>query len=111
MVYIKKKYIFVIINLNPNSMRDYQRVLDRNDFEMLISDVLSEYLDNKSLYEGEVFLQINPQSLKVEFCEVKSNSTEEINPVYVFFRKSDNNELEIDCDATYDLASKYVFIG
>lgn len=89
-------------------MSDYQRVQDRDDLENRISDVLTDYLKDESMYAGVYFLRIDSNTLDVDICDAEKG---EKNDLYALSDLFDNVDKEIDYDRIYDIASKYVFIS
>lgn len=92
-------------------MNDYQRVQDRDELDNRIFDVLSQYLGSDTPYTLGNHLYINPDSLEVEVLIGIKDPGENTYPIQMFYRGSGHGGLEVNCDATYDVASKYVFIG
>lgn len=87
-------------------MSDYQRIQDRDDLENRISDVLTDYLKDKSVYENIFCLQIDPRTLDVKITPQKEG-IENLFPLSDFIGSADK---EIDYDQVYDVASRYVFV-
>lgn len=87
-------------------MSDYQRIQDRDDLENRISDVLTDYLKDKSVYEDSFCLQIDPRTLDIKITSQKEG-IENLFPLSDFIGSADK---EIDYDQVYDVASRYVFV-
>lgn len=92
-------------------MNDYQRVQDRDELDNRIFDTLSQCLGTDTVYTLGNYLYVNPESLEVEILIGIEKTSDDMYPVQMFFQSQDNKELEVDCDATYAIASKYVFVG
>ena len=88
-------------------MSDYQRVQDRDDLENRISDVLTDYLKDESMYGGVYFLRIDSGTLEVDICEAEIGDK---NDLYALSDFTGTGDKDINYDRIYDVASRYVFV-
>jgi len=85
--------------------------IDRNLFNERICDLIEEYLDNVEAYTDEVLaVQKTTKELHL-LSETVLDQQWNIYPIKKFLRKSeDGSEMEVDIDATLDLADSYFFL-
>jgi len=85
--------------------------IDRNLFNEGIFDLIEEYLVNSEAYKDEV---LAVQKKTKEFLLVSENELDQqwdIYPITRFLRKNeDESGMEVDIDATLDLADSYFFL-
>jgi len=85
--------------------------IDRNLFNEGICDLIEVYLDNVEAYTDEV---LAVQKKTKEFQLVSENELDQqwdIYPLKRFLRKKeDGSGMEVDIDATLDLADSYFFL-
>jgi hypothetical protein len=85
--------------------------IDRNLFNEGICGLIDEYLDNVEAYTNEV-LAVQKKTKKLQLAsENELNQEWDIYPIKRFLRKNEEGSgLEVDIDATLDLADSYFFL-
>lgn len=91
-------------------MSDYSDFRERDLFDSHIFDIIKEYLDNDISLVAPAFICINNKSLDISIENIITESSElDYYPISDYIRIN-GNEREVDADATYELASSYIFI-
>ena len=85
--------------------------IERNLFNEGICDLIEEYLDNVESYTDEVLaVQIKTKELQL-ISKNELDQKWDIYPIKRFLRKNeDGSGMEVDIDATLDLADSYFFL-
>lgn len=84
-------------------------IQDIHNFSEQIFNALKEYLDDVDLYPTDSCLIINKKSLDVFIDNITDTKGCDIYPVSSLIRLDEDNSLEPDVDATFELSSKYIF--
>lgn len=84
-------------------------IQDIHNFSEQIFNALKEYLDGVDLYPTDSCLIINKKSLDVFIDNITNTKGCDIYPVSSLIRLDEDNSLEPDVDATFELSSKYIF--
>ncbi len=85
-------------------------IQDINNFSEQIFNVLKEYLDDVDLYPNDSCLIINRKCLDVFIDNIIDTKECDIYPVSSLTRLGEDNLLEPDVDAIFELSSKYLFV-
>lgn len=94
-------------------MNDYSSIQDLRTFDDAIFDTVKSYLnENNSSFNENDGLYIYSANLEVTILSKdKADDAANFYPISSLIRTSEEtNMLEPDCDATYELANKYIFI-
>ena len=85
--------------------------IDRNLFNEGICDLIEEYLKNTEAYSNEVVaVQKETKEIRLIY-ENELDQQWDIYPIESFIRKNeDGTGMEVDIDATLDLADSYFFL-
>ena len=85
--------------------------IDRNLFNERICVLIEEYLENEDAYSNEV-LAVQKKTKELQLISEKElNQQWDIYPLKRFLRKKeDGSGMEVDIDATLDLADSYFFL-
>lgn len=84
-------------------------IQDIHNFSEQIFNALKEYLDDVDLYPTDSCLIINKKSLDVFIDNITNTKGCDIYSVSSLIRLDEDNSLEPDVDATFELSSKYIF--
>ena len=84
----------------------------RNLFDAKIVDLVNDYIENSDVYPQDSCIAIQRKSLEIDlFTPTEAGPKWEIYPIASFIRQNENNDsMEADIDATYELARKYYFV-
>ncbi|MEG1838533.1 MAG: hypothetical protein RR220_04495 [Bacteroidaceae bacterium] len=84
-------------------------IQDIHNFNEQIFNAIKEYLNDVNLYPTDSCLIINKKSLDVFIDNIIGTKECDIYPISSLTRLDENNSLEPDVDATFELSSKYRF--
>lgn len=84
-------------------------IQDIHNFSEQVFDVLQEYLNDVDLYPTDSCLIINKKTLDVFIDNIANTKGCDIYPISSLTRLDEDNSLEPDVDATFELSSKYIF--
>lgn len=85
-------------------------IQDLQAFNEQIFDIIQEYVENKDCYPESPALIINTSSLQLCIDGLEDNPGCDIYPLSELTRIDDDGSIEPDADATFDIASKYIFV-
>jgi len=99
-------------------MKEYSTTQERDAFNESIVELVQEYLEDKESYlnygndKNTMGLSVNPLTLELTLCSNENNPQGcDFYPIEEFIRPNEENtDDEPDCDATFDLASSYIFV-
>lgn len=93
-------------------MNDYSSIQDVRAFDEAIFEMVEGYLkDNDNIInENDGIYISNDLSLSIESMNDVTDR-DNFYPISKLVRLDENNMIETDCDATDELANKYIFIG
>lgn len=85
--------------------------IERNFFNEELCDLIEEYLENTETYSNEV-VAVQKETKKIQvISENELDQKWDVYPIDRFIRKvEDVSGLEVDIDATLDLADSYFFV-
>lgn len=96
---------------NNNNMNDFSSIQDVRAFDEAIFEMVEGYLkDNDNIInENDGIYISNDLSLSIESI---NDVTDRNNfyPISNLVRMDENNMIEADCDETFELANKYIFV-
>ena len=97
---------------NNNNMNDYSSIQDVRAFDEAIFDMVEGYLkDNDNIINENDGIYIDSDlSLSIKSINEVTNK-DNFYPISKLVRMDENNMIEADCDETFELANKYVFVG
>lgn len=84
-------------------------IQDIHNFSEQIFNALQEYLDDVDLYPTDSCLIINKKSLDVFIDHIINTKGCDIYPISSLIRLDEDNSLEPDVDAAFELSFKYIF--
>ena len=86
--------------------------IDRNKFNEEIVDLVNDYLDNMDVYPESTCIAVYKQTCDLElFTATEVGVNWETYPITSFLRQNENKDgIEVDIDATLDLADKFYFM-
>jgi len=86
--------------------------VDRIHFDVKIVDLVNNYLENRDVYPEDSCIAIKHRTYEIELLTPQeADKTWELYPVVDFLRQNENNNgLEADIDATWELSAKYYFV-
>ena len=85
-------------------------IQDLRSFDQIIFDIIQDYIVNITLYSSSAMLIINPTTLELNINEDDCGDNPESILVSSLTRIGEDGHLEPDIDATFELASKYIFV-
>lgn len=93
-------------------MNEYSSIQDIRAFDESIFDMVEGYLkDNNNIINENDGIYIDSNlSVSVESINDITDK-DNFHPISKLVRFDENNMIEVDCDATDELANKYIFIG
>lgn len=93
-------------------MNDYSSIQDVRAFDEAIFDMVEGYLkDNDNIINENDGIYIDSDlSLSIKSINEVTNK-DNFYPISKLVRMDENNMIEADCDETFELANKYVFVG
>lgn len=93
-------------------MSDYSSIQDIRAFDNAIFDMVEEYLkDNDNIINENDGIYID-SDLSLSIISINDVADKDnFYPISGLIRMDENNMIEADCDATDELANKYIFIG
>lgn len=97
---------------NNNIMNNYSSIQDIRAFDNAIFDMVEEYLkDNNNIVNENDGIYID-SDLTLSIISINEvTDKDNFHPISSLVRLDENNVIEADCDATDELANKYIFIG
>jgi hypothetical protein len=97
---------------NNNNMNDYSSIQDVRAFDEAIFDMVEGYLkDNDNIINENDGIYIDSDlSLSIKSINEVTNK-DNFYPISKLVRMDENNMIEADCDETFELANKYIFVG
>lgn len=97
---------------NNNNMNDYSSIQDVRAFDEAIFDMVEGYLkDNDNIINENDGIYIDSDlSLSIKSINEVTNK-DNFFPISKLVRMDENNMIEADCDETFELANKYIFVG
>ena len=100
------------MQLNNNNMNNYTSIQDIRAFDNTIFDMVEEYLkDNDNIVNENDGIYID-SDLTLSIVSINEvTDKDNFYPISNLVRMDENNMIEADCDATDELANKYIFIG
>lgn len=93
-------------------MNNYTSIQDIRAFDNTIFDMVEEYLkDNDNIVNENDGIYID-SDLTLSIVSINEvTDKDNFYPISNLVRMDENNMIEADCDATDELANKYIFIG
>lgn len=93
-------------------MSDYSSYTERDAFNEALCNLVEEFLQDKDAYPDDTVLAINNKTMEIELgTPTVFISGWESYPIQNFIRiNEDNSGVEVDIDATHELASSYFFV-
>jgi len=93
-------------------MNDYSSIQDVRAFDEAIFDMVEGYLkDNDNIINENDGIYIDSDlSLSIKSINEVTNK-DNFYPISKLVRMDENNMIEADCDETFELANKYIFVG
>ena len=93
-------------------MNNYSSIQDIRAFDNAIFDMVEEYLkDNNTIVNENDGIYID-SDLTLSIVSINEVTYKDnFHPISSLVRLDENNMIEADCDATDELANKYIFIG
>lgn len=93
-------------------MNDYSSIQDVRAFDEAIFDMVEGYLkDNDNIINENDGIYIDSDlSLSIKSINEVTNK-DNFFPISKLVRMDENNMIEADCDETFELANKYIFVG
>lgn len=97
---------------NNNNMNNYSIIQDIRAFDSAIFDMVEEYLkDNDNIVNENDGIYID-SDLNLSLVSINEvTDKDNFHSISNLVRMDENNMIEADCDATDELANKYIFIG
>jgi len=93
-------------------MSDYSSYSERDSFNEALYNIIEEYLQDPDAYPINTVLAINTVSMEIELgSSDKFISNWETYQIENLIRNNEDNKgMEVDIDATYELASSHFFV-
>ena len=97
---------------NNNDMNDYSSIQDVRAFDEAIFDMVEGYLKNNDniINENDGIYIDSDLSLSIKSINEVTNK-DNFYPISKLVRMDENNMIEADCNETFELANKYIFVG
>lgn len=93
-------------------MSDYSSYIERDAFNEALCNLVEDYLQDKDAYSEDTVLAINSKTKEIELgTQVDFSIGWNTYSIQSLIRNNeDNSGIEVDIDATYELASSYFFV-
>ena len=93
-------------------MNDYSSIQDVRAFDEAIFDMVEGYLKNNDniINENDGIYIDSDLSLSIKSINEVTNK-DNFYPISKLVRMDENNMIEADCNETFELANKYIFVG
>jgi hypothetical protein len=93
-------------------MSDYSSYTERDAFNEALCNLVEEYLQDKDVYSEDTVLAIKSKTMEIELgSQTDFIKGWETYPIQSLIRNNeDNSGIEVDIDATHELASSYFFV-
>lgn len=97
---------------NNNDMNDYSSIQDVRAFDEAIFDMVEGYLKNNDniINENDGIYIDSDLSLSIKSINEVTNK-DNFYSISKLVRMDENNMIEANCNETFELANKYIFVG